>query len=76
MRYTFVPESSLYHTVNVFNEGRFVMALDYENRNDAVREAAEFQGDGITTEILTLSTADLFDTAPDNYNDNVDRTAY
>lgn len=69
-------QSSIYHTVNVFNEGRFVMALDFKDKGEAIRESIGFQEDGFATEILTLSTAPLFDCAPDHYNDNVERIAY
>ena len=68
--------SSIYHTVNVFNEGRFVMALDYTDKGEAIREMVAFQEDGFGTELLTLSTANIFDTAPDNYNPDVERFAY
>lgn len=68
--------SSVYHTVNVFNEGRYVLGLDFTDKCEAIREAIAFQEDGFGTELLTLSTANMFDTAPDNYNPDVERIAY
>lgn len=65
-----------YHTLHVFNEGRFVMALDYDDRGEAVRESVAFQEDGFDTELLTLSHADVFDTAPTDYDPESTRIAY
>lgn len=70
------PKSPIYYTVNVFNDGRFVMAQDFSSHFDAVRESVEWQEAGSTTEILELSHADLFSTSPDNYNPDVERVAY
>lgn len=70
-------ESPIYHTVFVYDDqDRVFFALDYRNHLDATEESLRFIEDGYRTEILTLSTANLFDTAPDNYNADVERIAY
>jgi hypothetical protein len=68
--------STIYHTVNIFNEGRFVMDLDFDNKGDAIRESVSLQEEGFGTELITLSTANVFDTAPDDYTPESDRLAY
>ncbi len=67
--------STVYYNVNVFDRGNLVLSVDYDTRLEAVTESVAFSRDGFETEIIPLSTAGLFDTAPDTVSE-VDRVAY
>jgi len=71
-----MTNASIYHSVFVFLDGRHVFTEDFKNHGDAIRSSVEWRDADCTTEILTLSDASLFDTAPDHYNADVDRIAY
>lgn len=57
--------SPLYYTLNVFDEDRFVLAADYPNKGQAIRESIAWQQEGLHTEIVTLSQAPVFESVSD-----------
>jgi hypothetical protein len=71
-----MSNQSVYHTLNVLNEGRLVLSLDHTDKGEAIRESIEFQEDGFETEILTLSTANIFDCVKEEHIEELERIAY